>query len=511
MNKTFTDEEIKEILELVQHDKHTHYIGARYVPIFGRKNEKTMEWDNKAPYDPLTIVLHEGNSYTSRQYVPTGIDITNTDFWAQTGNYNAQIEQYREETNILNQITLKTFNTVADMKEYQFAKNDMFVKTIGYAKTNDCGGAIYHITDSGIVDNIFTIKIGDKYAHLIYTDTINIKQLGANSTIDCTKIIQTALNKCVNVYVPSGEYHITTISLNQNSHFFGDGKTSNLISSNAEALLIPKNADHAKVSNLHFHGGVTIGKTGTASVQDMNTELTNLYISGGSGLYIDHRGAYINNIHVADTINSPGIHIKGSDNFIENCITANTAEEGINVSGPNNTISNCKVFLADNAKKFKTGVFIGSSFNTVTNVVSQQNIASNFWIEGTGHVIKNCISDASFVYSKTPADEQYVAPYYETPTIDKSDIVLNVSIRNLNLEITNISRFFSDDQTEPRIKESVFFRDSTYFPKNSYITILINKNNVYANLPDSNISDFNMIGHGVLFLNGTQHIINRDA
>lgn len=98
MHKTFTDEEIKEILELVQHDKHTQYTGARYVPIFGRKDETTIEWDNKAPYEPLTIVYHAGNSYTSRQYVPADIDITDESYWALTGNYNAQVEQYRRET-----------------------------------------------------------------------------------------------------------------------------------------------------------------------------------------------------------------------------------------------------------------------------------------------------------------------------------------------------------------------------------------------------------------------------
>lgn len=98
MSKKFTDEEIKEILELVQHDKHTQYIGARYVPLFGRKGESTIEWDNKSPYEPLTIVIHAGNSYTSRQYVPADIDITDESYWALTGNYNAQIEQYRKET-----------------------------------------------------------------------------------------------------------------------------------------------------------------------------------------------------------------------------------------------------------------------------------------------------------------------------------------------------------------------------------------------------------------------------
>lgn len=71
----------------------TQYVGARYVPLFANP----IEWDSAHAYEPLTIVLHQGNSYTSRQSVPTGIDISNETFWAMTGNYNAQIEQYRAE------------------------------------------------------------------------------------------------------------------------------------------------------------------------------------------------------------------------------------------------------------------------------------------------------------------------------------------------------------------------------------------------------------------------------
>ena len=99
MANPFTPEEVSQILEAFFAAVGTRqYIGARYVPIFGRKDETSIEWDNSAPYEPLTIVLYQGNSYTSRQYVPTGVEITNQEFWANTGNYNAQIEQYRRET-----------------------------------------------------------------------------------------------------------------------------------------------------------------------------------------------------------------------------------------------------------------------------------------------------------------------------------------------------------------------------------------------------------------------------
>lgn len=69
------------------------YVGARYVPVFANP----AEWDNTRGYEPLTIVLYQGNSFTSVQYVPTGVDINNTEYWLQTGNWNAQIEAYREE------------------------------------------------------------------------------------------------------------------------------------------------------------------------------------------------------------------------------------------------------------------------------------------------------------------------------------------------------------------------------------------------------------------------------
>ena len=96
--KYFSDAQINEILEAVFHATgHTTYIGARYVPIFGRKDEDSIIWDNSKPYEPLTIVLYEGNSFTSRQFVPAGIDINSKEFWAETGNYNAQVEQYRQE------------------------------------------------------------------------------------------------------------------------------------------------------------------------------------------------------------------------------------------------------------------------------------------------------------------------------------------------------------------------------------------------------------------------------
>ena len=95
---SFTPEEVQEVLDVFfSVVNHRQYLGARYVPIFGRKDESTTEWDNSAPYEPLTIVTYQGNSYTSRQEVPAGALLTDTDYWVSTGNFNAQVDAYRQE------------------------------------------------------------------------------------------------------------------------------------------------------------------------------------------------------------------------------------------------------------------------------------------------------------------------------------------------------------------------------------------------------------------------------
>ena len=94
----FDDEEIQQIIQdFYQTMAHRQYIGARYVPTFGRKDETSVEWDNSAPYEALTIVTYQGDSFTSRQYVPSGIAIENKLYWAHTGIFNAQIEAYRND------------------------------------------------------------------------------------------------------------------------------------------------------------------------------------------------------------------------------------------------------------------------------------------------------------------------------------------------------------------------------------------------------------------------------
>lgn len=73
------------------------YIGARYVPIFA----DPVEWDDEREYEPLTIVVHNGDCYTSKCYVPKGAQLPpypegQTKYWVKTSDYNWQFADLKK-------------------------------------------------------------------------------------------------------------------------------------------------------------------------------------------------------------------------------------------------------------------------------------------------------------------------------------------------------------------------------------------------------------------------------
>lgn len=63
------------------------FIGNRCIPTPEGK------WDKTKEYLGLSVVLDEktGDSYTSKKVVPAGTELTNKDYWALSGQYNAQM------------------------------------------------------------------------------------------------------------------------------------------------------------------------------------------------------------------------------------------------------------------------------------------------------------------------------------------------------------------------------------------------------------------------------------
>lgn len=88
------------------------YVGARYVPKFA----DPIDWDIERGYESLTIVTYKGESYTSKCPVPPGIDIKNERYWALTGAYNAQVEEYKNQVKDLSE---QVTGFASDNKEFR--------------------------------------------------------------------------------------------------------------------------------------------------------------------------------------------------------------------------------------------------------------------------------------------------------------------------------------------------------------------------------------------------------
>lgn len=138
----------------------TQYIGARYVPVFA----DPAEWVSTRTYEPLTIVTHEGNSYTSRQYVPAGIDITNTAYWVETGDYNAQVEAYRKE--------VTDYKKETDAAVSQVSQNLTKEETERKAEDTTLGNSITQLASD----------TKEKTDALTSTDTALAKDISTNAT-----------------------------------------------------------------------------------------------------------------------------------------------------------------------------------------------------------------------------------------------------------------------------------------------------------------------------------------
>lgn len=171
------------------------YVGARYVPIFSKENNG--QWTNTIPYEALTIVQYQGDSYTSAQPVPIGADITDTKYWRLTGQYNAQYVELAKKVNA-NSTEIDSLDMRMESVEDTLSTNMPYIAT----------PQIYGAVGDGVHDD--------------------------------TTAIQTCLSNHDNVHIPAGTYLITdTIQVTRTGQtVWGDGSEGYIANAYNGSVLI---------------------------------------------------------------------------------------------------------------------------------------------------------------------------------------------------------------------------------------------------------------------------------
>lgn len=136
------------------------YIGLRYAPKF------VGAWDKTSEYAALSVVYTNEQSYVSRKTVPANTEITNTEFWVKSADWNAQVAQYNQNveqyqanverynqnvetyTQAVDQFyadTLHSYDTKSDMVADRSLKLGDTLLTCGNAAIGDGGGSFYQV------------------------------------------------------------------------------------------------------------------------------------------------------------------------------------------------------------------------------------------------------------------------------------------------------------------------------------------------------------------------------
>ena len=126
------------------------YIGARYVPIFA----DPVEWDDEREYEPLTIVTHNGDCYTSKCYVPKGAQLPpypegQTKYWVKTSDYNGQFADLKKTVLDLSRL-VEQFQK--DNKDFTDLIHDWNEKVIQWEKDMAAWGERLDTVESNVAD-----------------------------------------------------------------------------------------------------------------------------------------------------------------------------------------------------------------------------------------------------------------------------------------------------------------------------------------------------------------------
>lgn len=269
----------------INYKKNT-YIGARYVPVFS--DTPGSEWDNSISYEPLVIVLHEGNSYTSKTFVPVGVDINNTSYWALTGNFNAQLAQVLEELEKLMNLVIeiypednvspitqslfKSYQNSIKIQEDNLSKGILRAATFNYAYSREW-------YDSNYINQVpIDVKVISSYLN-IGCNIISFNEFNSNKPTVANFLDRMSFKNFNNAYYPitlDGNISPSSITKYMDGRFIGNSILSNLTlagQSVTELYAGNDNNERRSMSHVNFNYNGKLVSYYNLHLTDGNSEL----------------------------------------------------------------------------------------------------------------------------------------------------------------------------------------------------------------------------------------------
>lgn len=239
------------------------FIGARYAPEFAGA------WSNSKQYAALSVVYADNRSYVSRKTVPAGTPITNTEFWIQSSDWNAQVAEYNLKVEGYNANveqynknvqdysaavsgfyadTLHSFDTKADMQADRTLALGETLLTCGDKRIGDGGGSFYQVVSETSVTAVALDNglFAEPFEFQPY-DYSQFQQEVEGYKDSTTRVYNTQQDMVADVGISAGNILMTTGALEQ-----GDGQGSfwNVSDNQEDGSVLLQNGKYAKRFNI---------------------------------------------------------------------------------------------------------------------------------------------------------------------------------------------------------------------------------------------------------------------
>ena len=193
-----------------------------------------IAWNIITQYESNTVVINpeNGTAYISTKPVPSGVLITNEEYWTPIFNYGESMEKLREQIAALNEGSRTTASEALEKGTLVWLNELLYraISNIAPGTEYIQGVNVEQVTIELLIkelQNYVDEAISDITGR-ITKGVLNVKDYGAvgNGIADDTKAIQAAINDAEEsgyaLHIPEGTYLVSTLWISNNIYLFGD-------------------------------------------------------------------------------------------------------------------------------------------------------------------------------------------------------------------------------------------------------------------------------------------------